>query len=52
MKEQASLHINNDENLKSPCSTVYTGYKGHAYKGQLVIRDILAGTKSFPFILA
>ena len=31
--------------------TVHSGYKGHVYKGQPVIRDRLAGTESFPFIL-
>ena len=27
------------------------GYKGYVYKGQPVIRERLAGTESFPFIL-
>ena len=32
-------------------NTVHSGYKGHVYKGQPVIRDRLAGTELFPFIL-
>ena len=35
--------------------TVHSGYKGHVYiyinKGQSVIRDRLAGTESFPFLV-
>ena len=32
-------------------STVHSRYKGHVYKGQPLIRDRLAGTESFSFIV-
>ena len=40
-----------DKYANSIAATVYFGYSGQGYSGQMVIVDTLAGTESFPLIV-